>query len=56
MMPEDENMTGIEVALGRGRFSKALGIKEVSSPQTSNRDLVSGMLEWQSDCKDSSFI
>jgi ubiquinone/menaquinone biosynthesis C-methylase UbiE len=37
MIPAGENLTGIEVGLGTGHFSKALGIKEGIEPSESMR-------------------
>ncbi len=39
MMPEGEKLTGIEVAVGTGRFSEALGIKEGVEPSPGMREL-----------------
>ncbi|MGC1241916.1 MAG: class I SAM-dependent methyltransferase [Chryseosolibacter sp.] len=39
MLPEGEKLTGIEVALGTGRFSEALGIKEGLEPSVKMRRL-----------------
>jgi ubiquinone/menaquinone biosynthesis C-methylase UbiE len=39
MMPEGDKLTGIEVALGTGRFSEALGIKEGVEPSENMRKL-----------------
>ena len=39
MLPEGENLRGIEVALGTGQFSKALGIKEGIEPSLGMRAL-----------------
>lgn len=39
MMPEGEKLTGIEVGLGTGRFSQALGIKEGVEPSENMRAL-----------------
>lgn len=37
MLPEGDNLTGIEVGLGTGRFSEALGIKEGVEPSENMR-------------------
>lgn len=37
MLPEGENLHGIEVALGTGRFAEALGIKEGVEPSANMR-------------------
>ena len=37
MLPEGDRLTGIEVALGTGRFAKALGIKEGIEPSPNMR-------------------
>ena len=37
MLPEGDRLTGIEVALGTGRFSEALGIKEGIEPSVKMR-------------------
>ena len=39
MLPEGEALTGIEVGLGTGRFSEALGIKEGLEPSVNMRRL-----------------
>jgi ubiquinone/menaquinone biosynthesis C-methylase UbiE len=39
MLPEGNQLTGIEVALGTGRFSEALGIKEGIEPSLNMRSL-----------------
>jgi ubiquinone/menaquinone biosynthesis C-methylase UbiE len=39
MLPEGDKLTGIEVGLGTGRFSKALGIKEGVEPSVPMREL-----------------
>ena len=39
MIPEGDNLTGIEVGLGTGRFSEALGIKEGVEPSVPMREL-----------------
>jgi ubiquinone/menaquinone biosynthesis C-methylase UbiE len=39
MLPEGDQLTGIEVALGTGRFSQALGIKEGIEPSPNMRSL-----------------
>lgn len=39
MLPVGEKLTGIEVGLGTGRFSKALGIKEGVEPSIAMRSL-----------------
>jgi hypothetical protein len=39
MMPEGDKLTGIEVGLGTGRFSEALGIKEGVEPSENMRAL-----------------
>jgi len=39
MMPEGEKLRGVEVALGTGRFSQALGIKEGVEPSQNMRAL-----------------
>ncbi len=39
MLPEGETLTGIEVGLGTGRFSKALGIKEGLEPSANMRQV-----------------
>lgn len=39
MLPEGDKLTGIEVGLGTGRFSKALGIKEGVEPSVHMREL-----------------
>lgn len=39
MLPQGEALTGIEVALGTGRFSEALGIKEGIEPSANMRAL-----------------
>ena len=37
MLPEGDNLVGIEVGLGTGRFSQALGIKEGLEPSVNMR-------------------
>jgi SAM-dependent methyltransferase len=39
MLPEGDHLTGIEVGLGTGRFSKALSIKEGVEPSVPMREL-----------------
>ena len=39
MLPEGDKLTGIEIALGTGRFSEALGIKEGLEPSVNMRRL-----------------
>lgn len=39
MLPEGDRLTGIEVALGTGKFSEALGIKEGIEPSPNMRSL-----------------
>lgn len=39
MLPEGDNLTGIEVGLGTGQFSTALGIKEGIEPSRAMRSL-----------------
>lgn len=39
MLPEGENLSGIEVGLGTGQYSKALGIKEGIEPSRHMRDM-----------------
>jgi len=39
MMPEGDNLSGIEVALGTGRLAQALGIKEGVEPSAAMREV-----------------
>ena len=39
LLPEGDSITGIEVALGTGRFAKELGIKEGIEPSPAMRAL-----------------
>lgn len=42
MLPEGNDLTGIEVGLGTGRFSEALGIKEGVEPSAGMRAVATG--------------